>query len=301
MRPGEGGIPLGRLSEVAERRLQVLRAPAVPEVAASEVQVVRLQVLRRTPHDGALLASPEPYPQLLHDRTGDLLPELAVVRLRPQVRVGARVHELGSDPELLAVLADAPLEHMRNVQLLGDLLDGDAPSLEREGRRASGHPKARKSRQRVQDLLGDPVAEVLLVASGAQVCKGEDHERGGLGGRCRDGRPRLRGSVGGFGGAATDNGRHRSSRDDEERAQHHQLDPPDTLVPTLAVVPGEHHGREEAHSEHGGHAAHHRLGPDELSPYHIGDLDQRPRAGQVGDGPLDELPVPQAVPETAHA
>ena len=62
--------------------------------------------------------------------------ELAVVGLRPQVRVGAGADQLRGDPHRVARLAHGAFEHVRHVQRARDLRDRDLFALERERRGA---------------------------------------------------------------------------------------------------------------------------------------------------------------------
>ena len=56
--------------------------------------------------------------------------ELAVVGLRPQVRVGAGVDQLRGDPHRVAGLAHRAFEHVRHVQRARDLRNRDLLALE---------------------------------------------------------------------------------------------------------------------------------------------------------------------------
>ena len=89
--------------------------------------------------------------------------ELAVVGLRPQVRVGAGLDQLRRDPYRVARLAHRAFQHVRHVQRARDLRDSDLLALERERRGARRHLQLRNLRQQVQQFLRDTVGEVLLV------------------------------------------------------------------------------------------------------------------------------------------
>ncbi len=122
--------------------------------------------------------------ELLHDRGGDLVldlehvDELAVEALAPDVRIVGDVDELRRDPQPLARLADAALEHGAYPQRLAHpaqvLL---ATEAERRGTR--DHPQIREPGQRVDDLFGQPVAEVVVLAVGAHVDERQHRDRSG--------------------------------------------------------------------------------------------------------------------------
>ena len=89
--------------------------------------------------------------------------ELAVVGLRPQVRVGAGLDQLRRDPHRVARLAHRAFQHVRHVQRARDLRDPDLLAFERERRGARRHLQLRNLRQQVQQFLRDTVGEVLLL------------------------------------------------------------------------------------------------------------------------------------------
>ena len=83
--------------------------------------------------------------QLLHHVGGDLVldledvVELAVVGLRPQMRVGAGLDQLRGNPDGVARLAHRAFEHVGDVQRARDLRDLDFFAFEGERRRARRH------------------------------------------------------------------------------------------------------------------------------------------------------------------
>ena len=74
-------------------------------------------------------------------------------------------------------LAHAPLEHVAHAEPLADHAEILVLSLEREARRARRDAQARHRREHVDDLLRDPVGEVLVVRVGAQVREREHRHR----------------------------------------------------------------------------------------------------------------------------
>ena len=120
--------------------------------------------------------------------------ELAVVGLRPKVRVGAGLDQLRRDPHRVARLAHRAFEHVRHVQRPRDLRNRNLLALERERRRARRHLQLRNLRQQVQQLLRDAVGEVLLALVRTEIREREDGDR--RAGCCRrDQCDRSRGSA----------------------------------------------------------------------------------------------------------
>jgi hypothetical protein len=107
-------------------------------------------------------------PELLHYVRRDLVldredvVELAVVGLRPQVRVGPGADQLRRDTHRVAGLAHRAFEHIGNVQRARDLRDAGLLALERERRRARRHLQLRNLREQVQQLFGDAVGKILV-------------------------------------------------------------------------------------------------------------------------------------------
>ena len=87
--------------------------------------------------------------------------ELAVEGLGPELSP-ALVEQLRRDAQLVARLAHAALQHMAHTEHRADALDTDVAVLERERGSAADHVQLTDARERVQDLLGDAVAEVAV-------------------------------------------------------------------------------------------------------------------------------------------
>jgi hypothetical protein len=85
--------------------------------------------------------------------------------------------ELGGDAEPVARLSDAPLQHRRDIQLRPDAAHVERLALERERRGARHHPQVRNAGEGVDQLLGEAVAEILLVFFGTEVEKREHDHR----------------------------------------------------------------------------------------------------------------------------
>ena len=89
--------------------------------------------------------------------------QLAVVALGPELEAVARVDQLHGDADAVARAAHAALEHRRDAELVGDRRADRRRLSERERRRARRDAQTRQLRERVEDLLGDAVAEPVLV------------------------------------------------------------------------------------------------------------------------------------------
>ncbi len=144
---------------------------SVPQVGLSaQVQVVRLCIAGTAALDQLPLLPAQADAQRSNELLRDLgldredVAEIPVIALRPQVIAVRGTHELRGDPHALTRLADAALEHRAYTERATDFAHVGGPALELERRGARGDPQVADAAQRVDDLLGDAVAEVLLVA-----------------------------------------------------------------------------------------------------------------------------------------
>ena len=103
--------------------------------------------------------------------------ERAVVDFRPQVRIACRIDQLRGDADALPGTADAAFEHRRDVELLRDRRYVDVLALEEERRSARCDAQSADLRQHVQELVGEPVGEVLVLFVAAQVDEGKHGDR----------------------------------------------------------------------------------------------------------------------------
>ena len=167
----------------------------VAEELSLQVQAIRLGVvaaplgrgLHLRDHLGGLGAvgglAQQPFAQLLHHRLRDVVlhgedvVELAVVRLRPQRLVLRRLDELGGDAHALSSLAHAAGQHVGDLQLLRRRRHVDLLALEGAGRRARRHAKALDLGQHVEQFLGQPVGEVLVLLVVAHVDERQHRDR----------------------------------------------------------------------------------------------------------------------------
>ena len=169
--------------EKLDRALPALCGVLVGVVAALQEQFVGLGVVGvALEHRGTFLAE-QLQLQGRHDRQGDLvlqledIAHLAVVALRPHLIAIGCVDQLHGDPEAIAGAPDAAVEHAGDAEGLRDSADIDRLALERECRRACSHLQRVNLRQRVQQLFGKAVAEVLVIDVRAHVGERQDRER----------------------------------------------------------------------------------------------------------------------------
>jgi len=103
------------------------------------LQVERIGIAVRL--HGVRQVAEQLHAQLAHDFGGDLIldgehvVEVPVPGFRPEMRIRVHLDELGRDAYLVARLANAAFENVRNVQLPADIRDLDVlPLVEECGR-----------------------------------------------------------------------------------------------------------------------------------------------------------------------
>jgi hypothetical protein len=116
---------------------------------------------------------------------GEDVGQLAIVGLRPQMEPVGDLDQLRRDPHPVPFFADAAFEDRADVQLLADAPEILALALELKRRRARRDAEALDFGEVVEQLLRQPVGEVLLVLLRAHVDEGAHGDRRR---RCRPGR-----------------------------------------------------------------------------------------------------------------
>ena len=86
------------------------------------------------------------------------------------------INQLRHDAHLAGSVADASFQHVANTELPANLADVHVLVFERKGGGACDHEKAVNVRERVDDLLGDAVAEILLILRLAKIEKRQDRD-----------------------------------------------------------------------------------------------------------------------------
>ena len=109
--------------------------------------------------------------------------EVAVVALGPDLCIGRGLQQLRGDAHPVARLAHAAFEHVRDVQRTRDLRRRDGLALVRERRIAGRDGQRRNAAEVGDDVLGDAVAEILLLRVAAHVHERQDDDRRLLAGR----------------------------------------------------------------------------------------------------------------------
>ena len=184
---GEVRVELDGLLEHLQRVVHVLAARVAP---AAQVAVVGQWVFRGLARDGLFFLRGERDPQGLGDAPGDLLLDgedvfqLPVVALGPDGMPRRGFHELCGDADAVPRAADGAFEHVGGAELLTHLLRRHRLVAEREHLRAGKDLQLLDLRQLGDDVLGDPVAEVLVLLRAALVLEVE-HGDGSVQGRGR--------------------------------------------------------------------------------------------------------------------
>jgi len=94
---------------------------------------------------------------------------VAVEPLRPKMRVGRGIDELGVDADLAAGPTDASFEHIAHAEVAANLLRVDRLIPVGERGIARDHEHIREPRQVGRQVLGDPVSKILLLWIIAQI------------------------------------------------------------------------------------------------------------------------------------
>ena len=92
---------------------------------------------------------------------------------------GGGIDQLGGDPHPVVGLAHTAFQHIPHAQLLAHVLYLHRFALVGEGRVAGDDKQAGDLREIGDEVLGDPVAEILLLGVAAHVDEGQ-HGDGGL-------------------------------------------------------------------------------------------------------------------------
>ena len=180
---GEQRVLRHRVLEHLQGELEVLAGQAPRVALAAQVQVVGLEVLGGPGRELLLLLRREGDAQGLGDLARDLVlhledvRHLAVVALGPEREVGLRVHELGVDAQARAGAAQAAPEDEGRVELAAHLLGRHRLVPVGQDRGAREDLEGLDLQQLGDDVLGDPVAEVLVLLHPGEVLEVEDGDR----------------------------------------------------------------------------------------------------------------------------
>ena len=116
----------------------------------------------------------------------------AVVALRPEMGTATGVDQLGHHAQPVAGTAGAALDHVAGIERAAHLAHVDRLRPVGEGRVPGDHEQIVVTRKVVDDVLGEPVAEIVLRRVATQIVERQDGDRR-LAGRRADlgGRRRL--------------------------------------------------------------------------------------------------------------
>ena len=184
---GEGAVELNGLFQVHDglQRGLTQEVVLVRKVPPLQIGLIRLDVLRGSLGQAVRLSGRQGALQHARDGHGDLpldgeeVVHRTVVALRPEVRVSGHIDQLGGDAQLIAGALHAPFQDGAHVQLPADLADGERVALELHAGGAADHVHVLDLGQLRDDVLGEPVAEELLLRIAAHVHEGQHGDAGG--------------------------------------------------------------------------------------------------------------------------
>ena len=180
---GEAGVQGHRVFEHLQSELDVL-AGLAPRVAfAAQVEVVGLQVFRGLVGQGLQFLRGKRHAQGLGDLAGHFVLyfenvlHLAVEALRPERKIGARVHELGADAQAGAGAAQGAGEDIRRAELLADLRRSHRLVAEGQNRGTRKGVQSADLGELGDDVLGDAVAQVFVFLGATLIFEIEHGDR----------------------------------------------------------------------------------------------------------------------------
>ena len=109
---------------------------------------------------------------------GEDVSEVPVITVPPDVRVRRGVDQLGRDAHPIVDLPHTALDHVAHPELATHLRDAHRAALVDEGRVARDDRQAGDPREAGDQVLGQPIGEVLLLRIGAQVVQRQNRDRG---------------------------------------------------------------------------------------------------------------------------
>lgn len=184
-RPGAGKIRIESEGafEHPPGEVHALARPFLKKFASAKIEFVGLHVAGGRLHNGLLLALAER--QAKHDKhaAGDLVLDgknvvvVAIEALGPQMIAVLRVDQLDGNAEPVSSLADAALQERLNAESFPDLTRVHSPGAEGEAGGSGRDPETFHPGQRVQNLFRDTVAQILLIARGAEIGEGQHRDR----------------------------------------------------------------------------------------------------------------------------
>ena len=108
---------------------------------------------------------------------GKHIPHFAVELLRPQTIAVRHVAQLRGNAQTVALALDAAFQHRGHVKQFADLPDVFVPAFESKGRGARRHAQFRHSGQCIEDVLGNAIAQILVLLVSTHIDKRQHGER----------------------------------------------------------------------------------------------------------------------------
>ena len=146
--------------------------------------VVGLKILRASGNQDPSLCQGELEIQLRHDPPYDFIlqtediAQRPVITLRPQFSAGGCIHQSSRDPYLVAGLAHTAFQYILHPQFLAHLLKRHRLALVSESGIAGDNKETGKPGEVGDQVIGDAVAEIFLLAVPAHVDEGQHGNRG---------------------------------------------------------------------------------------------------------------------------
>jgi hypothetical protein len=150
---------------------------------ALQVSVIRFETLVTRFRGHALLLPEQRHAQLIGDRFRDLLlqredaPQLAIVGLGPTLTPISGLHERNADAHAIPCFPHAPFQQMRHPESAADCARILRPAFKPERRSAPDDAQLADLRERVDQLLGESIGEILLRGISASVHERQHRDR----------------------------------------------------------------------------------------------------------------------------
>src|SRR6266513_4309921 len=176
-------IEFDGLLEHLSGKFYALACPLLEEFPRTKIKLVCLHVLRRRFKETALLALGEREPQRVNHTAGNFILDredvfdLSVEPLRPQLVTIPRIDELHSGADTVAGLADAALKKRLHTESSPNLARIDGCSTKCEAGCSGRDVEYADFGKRIQNLLCNTVAEIFLIAFGAEIRKRQHAKR----------------------------------------------------------------------------------------------------------------------------
>ena len=192
VRRGVVGLKPDRLLVLGDALAHALFGARIPQMPSPQIRLVRPRIERRHPIETSIRSHRERDLDFPCDGARHLclqredVMQLALVTLRPQVSRIAHPDQLRCNTHPTSGAPHAALQKMRNTEFPPDLLRRLGGRLVLHGGGARDHAELLRvePRQLTDHLLGQALAEVIVLAATAQVLKRQHHEHQPPDARC---------------------------------------------------------------------------------------------------------------------